>query len=583
MHSTRATLSPPHSQRRRAAMRGVVLLGLVLLALVAVGVYAAWRRIEARTLAGQVRHGLDLLAPADNPGTVREALDRWERDVRPAGGWSDDLIEHLFTKYPLSDVRVRLMLTRAGGADFGDRVADWRRWFADRKRLRAGKAPRPPTAEVVRLTHAWTAPVGLTAWFTTILPLRGSIYVASLGQRFDDPNDPADGVVRVNGSDGTAQLLFMPPPRTGRGPRDVIGIAAGRGGLFAACWNGMVYWLDPDGDVRWETHVGAPVTGAPLSCDLNDDGVDDVLVATRAGSVVALSGQGGRTIWSATVSRTAKGEGLLGTTLALGDVLPGQGREVVVATPLGDLDVLSARTGRSRWRQAMAAGSLAGAIAAGERVPAPPVYVADRAARVWSLLRSGDQLRTALWGWPGLRGDETIIAGLRLLRVTPDAAPFVVACPTGDYLSAQGAVVTLAADGVHWRHGIGGAIWATPAVGDLTGDGTPEIAVASIEPTGEGRVVGVLTILSPSGHCLQRVVFDAPIECPPVIADVDGDNRLELLVADQGGYLHCFKTHRVGPVTWGLPAGDTHNTRNADNAFSCGQAPFHLQWDWRPE
>jgi len=79
-----------------------------------------------------------------------------------------------------------------------------------------------------------------------------------------------------------------------------------------------------------------------------------------------------------------------------------------------------------------------------------------------------------------------------------------------------------------------------------------------------------------------RQVMPAPIECSPVIADVDGDMRLEVLVADQRGWLHCYATGRIGPVEWGLAAGDSHNTRNREHAYSFGQTPCGAQLRWKP-
>ena len=67
------------------------------------------------------------------------------------------------------------------------------------------------------------------------------------------------------------------------------------------------------------------------------------------------------------------------------------------------------------------------------------------------------------------------------------------------------------------------------------------------------------------------------------MADVNGDGELELLIADQAGWLHCLATGQVGPVEWGLLGGDSHNTRNADNAFRYGQLPVGAQWNWQPD
>lgn len=571
-------VSRPHPWRRF----GVVLLVLLVLALAAGGVRGYLR---ARSLDWQVRRGLELLQNADTPRTARAALDRWENETRPV--WErrvDELVTCLFSRYSLDDHRVRLLLARVSGVDYGDRRADWKRWYETQQHLRAGRQPSVPRHENVRLEPQWQAAVGLTSWFTTILPLDGQIYVASLGARFDDPQDTADGVVRIDGATGQAELIFSTSDRPTRGPRDVIGLAAGERRLFVACLNGSVYAIDPQGQMLWETHVGSPVVAPPLSVDINRDGTSDMLVVTRSGKVLALLGQSGRTAWVANVSRPPAGTDLLGATLALTDALGGQGTAVLVTTPLGDVELLGLSNGRSRWRTNLSAGTLTGAVCLGKGAqPGPPVYVGDRAARVWSVLLTGSTLQTTIWGAPALRREETLIAALRTLDGDPNQPPAVLACTTGEYGDRRSGICLLDPEGVRWRAAVPGTVWGAPAVADLSGDGRVEILVPSIEPVAEGRACGGLTVFSHEGHILQRLTLEAAVECPPVVADVDGNHRLEVLVADQAGYLHCYKTDRYGPVRWGLAAGDSHNTRNASNAFAFGQTPFGYQWAWRPE
>lgn len=555
----------------------------MLLIVVAVGV-GRWY-LRARSLQWQVRRAFTLLAEADTPAAVHAALAEWERQTRPA--WEprrDEFIAHLFTRCDLADVRVRLLLSRVAGADYGARRADWERWYQTRQRVRAGKAPVVRRSQRVKLEPRWEAPVGLTGWFTTILPIDGAVYVASLGTDYDNPQDRSDGVVRVDGTSGASELIFTPSSPIGRGPRDVIGIAAGTDCLFAGCANGVVYCLGPSGRPRWETHVASAVEGPPLAVDFNGDGTDDVVVATRNGEAVALSGQTGRTVWVANVADTTAGASLLGATLTLGQVLPGHGDEIIVTTPRGDVAVLTARNGRSRWRTELDAGTLAGAVGrATQAGQGPPVYVGDRAARIWSLVNAGQSLEAVYWGTLAWDPDHTLVAGLRTLRAEPEGQPVLVACPSGAYGGRQAAVSTVSAVGSGWRLPLEGAVWGTPAVADLNGDRQLEIVVASIEPDADGVLRGVVNVVSHAGHLLNRHVLPAPIECSPVVADVDGDNLLEILVADQAGRLHCFATGGYGPVVWGLHAGDSHNTRAADHAYAWGQVPFGYQRQWRPK
>ncbi len=581
-------LSSKARGRRRGRQLGLVLLAVAGAALLIFG--GQWLFLR-QSLAWQVRRGLELLPDVHNPAAVRVGLDRWEEETRSHWeGRRAELVNYLFDAYPLEDPRTRLLLTRVAGADYGAGREDWERWYEDHRRQQLGLPPQVGRREAVALELRWEAPIGLTAWFSTIIPLDGQIYVSSLGAEFDVATDVADGLVRVNGATGVAELFFSPPPEH-RGPRDVIGIAAGEGGLFVACYNGTVYFVGFDARVGWSMHAGDPVMGPPLSIDANRDGTADVLVVTRGGKVVALNGRQGRTLWVANVSRPASDSTLIGSGLTLGDVLGTDEPEVVATLPTGTVEVLALRSGRSLARLELPPGTIAGPVSrSGLSSPGPPLYVGDRAATIWSLATSNQRAELVRWQFAGVRRDETLVAGLRTLAVrgvgapatAPGPAEWLLACPTGEYAGRRGAVCALAADGIQWRYPVDGAVWSTPAVADLNGDGRAEIVVASIEPIGNAGLRGVLTVLSSTGHALARQYFDAAIECAPVVADVDGDARLDVLVADQSGRLYCLATHGYGPIEWGLYAGDSHNTRNARDAYAYGQAPFGYQARWTP-
>ena len=524
--------------------------------------------------------GVAALALTERMAERAAALDRWEE--RTGRYWVDQRMrfaEYVLDSRDLRQPGVREVLARVAGADYGDRADDWKRWLENRRRLRAGRGPRVSAKQAVKLKERWRAPIGRTADFSTILPIDGQIYVASLGQSGRDVHDASDGVVRMDGASGRSELWFRSP---GRAPRDVIGIAAGDDVLFVAARNGQVHCIDRGGELRWSAAAGGPIVSPPLAIDYNRNGVTDVVVFTARHKAVAFSGASGHTDWVANVPR----RGRLAARLAhsaptvaarfsvckLGD----RGAPLLVlSTQSGSWCLLNAADGRILRAATIDAGFTAGPVCVGGG-DGPLGFVADRLGRVWSLVRTGRRAELInewmLMQPAGAAG----VRGLCILTAEREGPASVAAC-------SGGALHLLTPSGPAWRFSVGGLVRSAPAVADLNGDGQREFVVASIIANEQGRPSGLLSVVSHDGHLLRRVRFDHPLTSSPVIADVDGDGLLEVLVADRAGYLHCFATERAGPVEWGVVGGDVRNTRNAANAYTWGQVPHGFQWAWQPE
>ncbi|TWT42172.1 outer membrane biogenesis protein BamB [Phycisphaerae bacterium RAS1] len=565
----------------RRALRWTLALAVVaVVAWLGRGVWQSGRVDRA------INDGLALLSQAGTRDEARVLLEKWAQ--RTEESWSarrEETIDKLYALRPADDPRVRSMLAWVGDVDFGTRGDDWKRWYENHCRLRDGRGPRTPPRQAVVLERRWEAPVGLTAWFSVILPLDGQIYVASLGESFVAEDDAADGVVRVSGADGRAELLFRPSER---GRRDVVGLAAAGGRLYIACRNGVLYCTDDAGGLLWKTAVGAEWISPPLLLPAARGDAALVIGVASPGTVVAYSAGTGRTVWttplkSGRASGRDTGDLRTSATLTLAEVFGPRSSELLVTLSDGTIAVLTAATGSPRWTSQHSAGSIAGFAGCGaNREACPPAWLGDSRAGLWSLATAGRTLELLPYGFAAVRADQNLIAAPRTLASGAAATPSLVVCPTSGYREQHASVCVLGLDGVIWRHPIGGAVWGTPAIADLNADASPEIIVAAIEPGAGGAARGALYVLTLQGQCVARVELPAAAECPPVVADVDGDARLEVLVADQSGMLHCFGTRGFGPVEWGLANGDSHNTRHATNAYAFGQAPFGYQRDWRP-
>lgn len=574
-----------YSRRRRRAIRRRMRWAFALFVAAAVlwlarGVWQSGRVDRA------INDGLALLSQAATRDEARVILEKWAQ--RTEESWStrrEEAVDKLYALRPAENAHVRAMLAWVGDVDFGPREEEWKRWYENHCRLREGRGPRCSPRQAVVLEKRWEAPIGLTAWFSTILPLDGQVYIASLGESFVADEDPSDGVVRVNGSDGRSEMLFHPPDL---GPRDAVGLAAAGDRLFVATRNGCIYAIDNAGALIWKSAAAREWISPPLLLPAPRGDPALVISVAAPGLVIAFSASSGKTVWSTPLktgraASTAADGTRLAATLALGEVFGPRSGELLVAVSDGAVGVLTAATGSLRWSSQHGAGSVAGFASCGvSREACPPAWLADSRAGIWSLTATGRTLQLLPYGFAAARADLSLIALPRTLSTGAGLTPTLIVCPTGSYLERCASVCALGLDGVLWRHPIRGAVWATPAIADLNADASPEIIASAIEPGESGSVRGALYVFTSKGQCVARVGLPAAAECPPVVADVDGDSRLEVLVADQSGLLHCFATRGFGPVEWGVANGDSHNTRHATNAYAFGQAPFGYQRAWRP-
>lgn len=168
-----------------------------------------------------------------------------------------------------------------------------------------------------------------------------------------------------------------------------------------------------------------------------------------------------------------------------------------------------------------------------------------------------DAARQPLPGWPQPVGGS-IRAAATVADITGDGTPEVLVGAADGKLYAWDAAghalagwpVQLGVDSTIYR------VLAAPAVGDLDGDGTPEIVV----PLAEGRIYA----LTPSGAAKPGwpasigLVHDEyqsqVINSSPKIVDLDGDGHPEVVVGSTDGRLYVFNGD--GSQRWSYASGD---------------------------
>ncbi|SNZ03774.1 Outer membrane protein assembly factor BamB, contains PQQ-like beta-propeller repeat [Natronoarchaeum philippinense] len=133
--------------------------------------------------------------------------------------------------------------------------------------------------------------------------------------------------------------------------------------------------------------------------------------------------------------------------------------------------------------------------------------------------------RDALVAYDGTDGAELWDREFETIGYSPPVLTNLTDAPGEEVVAVdfRGNVYAVTADGQPlWNRSLDATVWAEPAVGDFTGDGTTEIAVGSDEGT---------ILLSTDGTVERR--FDATAQSL-VDADIDGDADPELIAADVG-------------------------------------------------
>jgi len=356
---------------------------------------------------------------------------------------------------------------------------------------------------------------------------------------------------------------------------------------------GYVARIDGEGKPVFEIEFGPAGSSGGLFdasvVDIDGDGTEELIVGHNGGYVFALNGRDGSTIW-----QHALGHEIGGWRGANTADLDGDGRpEIIVPARDGCVRCLNA-DGTLRWRSQVEACRL-GTPSVGDldRDGHPEIVYGSATRHLIALRADGRLMWDAQAGPLHLGRTKPIIADL-----DGDGAAEVYAAgsnigPETGLVSVQGtngatrwygrtrhkaymartlipvdgdtlgvligdkanSLVAYAADGHRlWQTQVRGhGVWTAPSVADVDGDGRQEIIV-SVRDTSEkgeawhvldvhGRLLGSFKLPGGSG-------FGAPL-----VADIDGDGVLEIVLASRSGELTAFTfggaAHRGSVFTTG--------------------------------
>lgn len=319
-----------------------------------------------------------------------------------------------------------------------------------------------------------------------------------------------------------AQWRGSPPPElfASATSGDVDG--DGQEDVVAGYQNGHIYGWHTGGarflDIT--TPGSASVRATPVLVDLNNDGKLDILGSNQAGYVYGYTSAGQRlfltrtpvyqnlnAVFSAPVAADVTGDGLL----------------EIIATG---------------WDHYLWAWDLAGHVK-----PGFPVFMADT---IWSSPAiadlNADGKRDIVFGYDCAGGSGSRCAGL-----SSTGGGFVTA------ISGAGKALP------GWPRFVAGqTVWSTPALADITGDGRVDVVVGTglFNPNPAGAQVNAFDA---AGHPLPGwpVRTRNRVFASPSVGDVNGDGRPEISAMDERNLLYLWDG--AGHLLPGWPVCGTNN------------------------
>ncbi len=394
-------------------------------------------------------------------------------------------------------------------------------------------------SKLKKLPLKWKTRVGITTYRTTLQYANGLIFTPSNGKSSKSLKDNLDGVHLVNGRTGQIQQTFQ---IGSNGDRDVNGVAVSASKIVFGDDNNNIAAFDWEGNLLWAHRARADFEGAPTLLNINNDIVLDVVAASEDGGLFGFDGKTGAVIWSFIPALTPeltypRNRGFMGSASTI-DVNNDGYKDVLIGNRNGLFYVFNGTNGQILWKH---------------RTTEPSGILSS------PLVKNNNIFYVESYGYL----HKLTIKGRSLGKIplSPQDYPQFVAMPMVNKLNTTVIGTTF----YEQENGFWRLAQYTKDNFDKLGKISSSAILANVDNQAGQEFIfitesGWLIIIGEKGQIKGKFKLLVGGEATPLVADVDGDSYLELVIALNDQHLYCYDLQSKGPVAWGQFRANPYNT-----------------------